>query len=41
MASHYVARELLALVHKVKQVPPAYAIPFRQGHKNDLQFRDS
>ena len=39
MASHYVARELLALGHAVKQVPPAYAIPFRQGHKND--FRDA
>jgi transposase len=39
MASHYVARELLALGHEVKQVPPAYAIPFRQGHKND--FRDA
>jgi transposase len=24
---------------EVKQVPPAYAIPFRQGHKND--FRDA
>ena len=39
MASHYVARELLALGHKVKQVPPAYAKPFRQGHKSD--FRDA
>jgi|SRR5262249_695955 len=39
MASHFVARELLALGHEVKQVPPAYAIPFRQGHKND--FRDA
>src|SRR5258708_31025248 len=39
MASHYVARELAALGHEVKQVPPAYAIPFRQGHKND--FRDA
>ena len=37
MASHYVARELLALGHEVNQVPPAYAIPFRQGHKNDLR----
>jgi len=37
MASHHVARELLALGHEVKQVPPAYAKPFRQGHKNDLR----
>src|SRR6201989_2214431 len=39
MATHYVARELLALGHDVKQVPPTYAKPFRQGHKND--FRDA
>ena len=39
MATHYVARELGALGHDVKQVPPAYAKPFRQGHKND--FRDA
>jgi transposase len=39
MATHYVARELIALGHDVKQVPPAYAGPFRQGHKND--FRDA
>ena len=39
MATHYVARELVALGHDVKQVPPAYAKPFRQGHKND--FRDA
>jgi transposase len=39
MASHHVARELLALGHQVKQVPPAYSKPFRQGHKND--FRDA
>ena len=39
MATHYVARELAALGHNVKQVPPAYARPFRQGHKND--FRDA
>jgi len=38
-ATHYVARELIALGHDVKQVPPAYARPFRQGHKND--FRDA
>jgi transposase len=28
-----------ALGHEVKQVPPAFAKPFRQGHKND--FRDA
>jgi transposase len=39
MATHYVARKLLALGHEVKQVPAAYAKPFRQGHKND--FRDA
>jgi len=39
MATHYVARALIALGHEVKQVPPAYAKPFRQGHKND--FRDA
>ena len=39
MATHYVARELLALGHDVRQVPPAYAKPFRQGRKND--FRDA
>jgi transposase len=39
MATHYVARELIALGHEVKQVPPAYAKPFRQVHKND--FRDA
>ncbi len=39
MATHYVARELAAFGHDVKQVPPAYAKPFRQGHKND--FRDA
>jgi transposase len=39
LATHYVARELLALGHDVRQVPPAYAKPFRQGHKND--FRDA
>ena len=31
MATHYVARELIALGHDVRQVPPAYAKPFRQG----------
>jgi transposase len=39
MATHYVARELMGLGHEVKQVPPAYAKPFRRGHKND--FRDA
>ena len=39
MATHYVARELVALGHNAKQVPPTYAKPFRQGHKND--FRDA
>src|SRR5260370_8255207 len=39
MATHYVARELAALGHDVKQVPPTYAKPFRQGHKND--YRDA
>src|SRR5678809_1679044 len=38
MATHYVARELGALGHDVKQVPPAYSKPFRQGHKNDLSL---
>jgi hypothetical protein len=39
MATHYMSRELVALGHKVKQVPPTYSKPFRQGHKND--FRDA
>ena len=39
MATHCVARELIALGHDVKQAPPVYAKPFRQGHKND--FRDA
>ncbi len=39
MATHCVARALIALGHDVKQVPPVYAKPFRQGHKND--FRDA
>ena len=34
MPTHYVARELIALGHDVKQVPPAW--PFRQGHKIDF-----
>ena len=36
MGTHYVARELLALGHDVRQVPPAYAKPFRQTHKNAI-----
>jgi len=32
-------RELLVLGHDVRQVPPVYAKPFRQSHKND--FRDA
>ena len=39
MATHYVAHELSALGHDVQQLPPAYAKPFRQRHKND--FRDA
>jgi len=39
VATHYVARELIALGHDVRQVPPVYARPFRQAHKND--FRDA
>jgi hypothetical protein len=37
--THYVTRELRALDHDVRQVPPVYAKPFRQTHKND--FRDA
>ena len=32
MATHYVARELGALGHDVKQVPPAYSKPFRNRY---------
>src|SRR6516164_8543298 len=39
MATHYMARELFALGHVVKQVPPAFGKPFREGHQND--FRDA
>src|ERR1700740_3735940 len=39
MGTHYVTRELLALGHDVRQVPPVYAKPFRQTHKN--AFRDA
>jgi Transposase len=37
LTTHYVARDLVALGHDVKQVPPAYAKPFRQVHKNDFR----
>jgi len=36
MATHYVARELVALGHNVKQAPATYAKPFRQRRKNDF-----
>src|SRR5262249_1359451 len=39
MGTHYVTRELIAVGHDVRQVPPVYAKPFRQAHKND--FRDA
>jgi transposase len=39
MGTHYVTRELIALGHDVRQVPAAYARPFRQAHKNN--FRDA
>jgi hypothetical protein len=39
IGTHYVAHELIALGHDVRQVPPVYARPFRQTHKND--FRDA
>ncbi len=39
MATHCVARELIALGHAVKQVPPVYAKPFRQGHKKRFPGR--
>ena len=39
MGTHYVTRELLAVGHDVRQVPPVYAKPFPQTHKND--FRDA
>ncbi len=38
MATHYVARELAALGHDVKQVPPMSLKSFRQGHKNDFRM---
>jgi len=38
MATHYVARELIALGHDVRQVPPAYAKPFRRPQER-LQGR--
>jgi len=30
MGTHYMTRDLLALDHDVRQVPPVYAKPFRQ-----------
>jgi transposase len=39
MATHYVARERLALGHDVRQVPPAYSKPFRQGSQERLPGR--
>jgi transposase len=36
MATDYMAREILALGRVVKHVPPTFAKPFRQGHKNDF-----
>jgi transposase len=39
MGTHYLARELSALGHDVRQVPAFYAKPFRPVHKND--FRDA
>jgi hypothetical protein len=38
MATHYMARELAALGHLVKQVPPIFSKPFRPNHKNDFVF---
>jgi transposase len=35
MATHYVARELAALGHDVKQVPPTYAKPLRRSSSLD------
>ena len=39
MATHYVARELGALGHDVKQVPPAYSKPFPARPQERLQRR--
>jgi transposase len=39
MATRYVAPELAALGHDVKQVPPRHAKPFRQGHKKPVPRR--
>ena len=36
MATHYMSRELLALGHEVKQVPPAYAKPYPHCHFRGL-----
>jgi transposase len=39
IGTHYLARDLGALGHDVRQVPAFYAKPFRPAHKND--FRDA
>jgi hypothetical protein len=39
MGTHYVTRDLLALDHDVRQVPPVYAKPFRQTHKMIFEMR--
>ena len=39
MATHMLLASLPRLATMLKQVPPTYAKPFRQGHKND--FRDA
>ncbi|WP_345866605.1 IS110 family transposase [Shewanella algae] len=33
--AHYWNREITALGHQVKLIPPQYVIPYRQGNKND------
>src|SRR5262245_33152914 len=39
MATHYMARELVALGHLVKQVPPVFSKPFRPNHKDRKSTR--
>src|SRR2546429_6131199 len=39
MASHYVARELVALGHEVKQVPSAISSRRSEEHTSELQSR--
>jgi transposase len=39
MATHYMARELVALGHDVKQVPPAFAKPVSTGAQERLPRR--